>query len=137
MILSMMAMVLAMAQDAPQPAAADGEPPRRVRSVLVYGDDPCPKAEGDEIVVCPRMDESERYRIPKAFRDPPDESSSASWSRRVDLVNEVNRVGMPGSCSAVGTGGQTGCNSSFIRLWRDDQEAQRRAAEQAGEKLED
>lgn len=139
MILTMMAVLLAGAQDAPQPAAdlGSGEPPRRIRSLLVYGDDPCPKAEADEIVVCPRLDETERYRIPPQFRNPPDESTSASWTRRVDLVNEVNRVGMPNSCGAVGTGGQTGCNSTLNRMWRDDREAQRRAAIAAGEPLPD
>ena len=45
---------------------AQAEPPQRITNLLVYGDDPCPKGEGDEIVVCARRPESERYRIPKS-----------------------------------------------------------------------
>ncbi|MFN3593030.1 MAG: hypothetical protein ACK4TG_12710, partial [Thermaurantiacus sp.] len=34
----------------------------RTRTVLVYGDDPCPKSENpDEIIVCARRPEEERY----------------------------------------------------------------------------
>ena len=49
-------------------APASAEPPQRVFNLIVYGDDPCPKGEGDEIIVCARKPESERYRIPKKLR---------------------------------------------------------------------
>ncbi|WP_082457087.1 hypothetical protein [Sphingomonas sp. Leaf23] len=116
----------ALAQDAP----AD-PPPQRVRNATVYGKDACPKpASDDEIVVCARLDEGERYRIPKRFRAPPDRSSAgASWAVRADSAMEEARVGRPNSCSVVGTGGQTGCTQAMLRnwfAWRRDQQAQQR-----------
>ena len=39
-------------------APAQAEPPQRVFNLIVYGDDPCPKGEGDEIIVCARKPES-------------------------------------------------------------------------------
>lgn len=115
----------ALAQETP------ADPPQRVRNAMVYGEDACPRpANNDEIVVCARLDENERYRIPKRFRDPPDRSSAgASWAVRADSAMEEARVGRPNSCSVVGTGGQTGCTQAMLRQWfawrRDQQAAQR------------
>ena len=102
----------AIAQDKPQ------DPPQRVRSILLYGKEECPKpANADEIVVCANVGESP-YRIPKALRDKPDESAPAqAWTNRVETVEEVNRVGLPNSCSPVGTGGQTGCTRQMLKQW--------------------
>ncbi|RYY23826.1 MAG: hypothetical protein EOP62_18810 [Sphingomonadales bacterium] len=101
-----------MAQDVPQ------APPQRVRSILLYGQEECPKpANEDEIVVCANVGESP-YRIPKSLRDKPDESAPAqAWTNRVETVEEVNRAGLPNSCSPIGTGGQTGCTRQAIRQW--------------------
>lgn len=115
----------AMAQDAP------ADPPQRVRNATVYGEEACPKpTSDDEIVVCARLGENERYRIPKRFRNPPDKSSAgASWAMRADSAMEEARVGRPNSCSVVGTGGQTGCTQAMLRnwfAWRRDQQAQQR-----------
>ncbi|MGK6357091.1 hypothetical protein ACMGDH_17920 [Sphingomonas sp. DT-207] len=109
--------VPAAAQDQSTPQA----PPNRVRSVILYGDEQCPKPSGpDEVVVCANAGDSP-YRIPKQFRDQPDESSAASaWTRRVETVEEVNRAGLPNSCSPVGTGGQTGCSRQFLQQWAQD-----------------
>ena len=103
------------------PAAAQDQneskdPPQRVRSILLYGDEQCPKAESpDEIVVCANAGESP-YRIPKRFRNQPDEGAAAqAWTNRVETIEEVNRAGLPNSCSPVGTGGQTGCSRAAIR----------------------
>ena len=49
------------------PALAE-DPPVRMVTTTVYGTDPCPKPKGDEIIVCGRDPESERYRIPNRFR---------------------------------------------------------------------
>ena len=116
----------ALAQDAP------ADPPQRVRNATVYGDEACPKpSSDDEIVVCARLGENERYRIPKRFRNPPDKSSAgASWAMRADSAMEEARIGRPNSCSVVGTGGQTGCTQAMLRqwfAWRRDQQAQERA----------
>ncbi|MFN3458776.1 MAG: hypothetical protein ACK4Z8_14475, partial [Novosphingobium sp.] len=43
----------------------------KVNQLIVYGDDPCPKSEGNTITVCARKDEQERFRIPKPLRDNP------------------------------------------------------------------
>jgi hypothetical protein len=117
----------AAAQDAKDPQS----PPKRIRSVILYGEEACPKAENpDEIVVCASAGESQ-YRIPKRFRDEAKTSGDGvSWSRKVETVEEVNRVGMPGSCSPVGIGGQFGCTREFIRQWAQDRlERKAKAAE--------
>lgn len=103
----------AVAQDAP------ADPPQRVRNATVYGDEQCPKpASNDEIVVCARMSENERYRIPKRFRNPPSQASAdASWAERADVAMEAARATRPNSCSVIGTGGQTGCTQAMLRQW--------------------
>jgi hypothetical protein len=105
------------------PAAAQDrgpreDPPKRVRSILLYGDEQCPKAKAsDEIVVCANAGESP-YRIPKRFRNQPDESAPAqAWTNRVETVEQFNRAGLPNSCSPVGSGGQTGCTRQMIQQW--------------------
>jgi hypothetical protein len=45
------------------------EPDERIQTLVVYGEDPCPKSDDGSITVCARKPESERYRIPKALRD--------------------------------------------------------------------
>lgn len=94
------------------------EPPKRVRSVVLFGDEQCPKPSGpDEVVVCANAGESP-YRIPKRFRNQPAEGPGGqAWTRRVEVVEEVNRAGMPNSCSPVGTGGQTGCTRQMLQQW--------------------
>jgi len=100
------------AQDKPQ------DPPQRVRSILLYGTEECPKpASEEEIVVCANAGESP-YRIPKSLRDQPKEDAPAqAWTNRVETVEEVNRAGLPNSCSPIGTGGQTGCSRQFLQQW--------------------
>lgn len=103
-----------------QDAQQDGPqgPPQRVRNILLYGQDECPKPENsDEIVVCAKVGDSP-YRIPKEFRDAPRQDAAAqAWSNRVETVEQVNRAGLPNSCSPIGSGGQTGCTRQFIQQW--------------------
>lgn len=90
----------------------------RSRTVQVFGDDPCPKADNpDEIIVCARRPEEERYRIPQALRA---EERAAAIARQ-DQVG-ANRAALAsgrasatgiGSCSAVGAGGIIGCTSGL------------------------
>lgn len=90
----------------------------RSRTVLVFGDDACPKASNpDEIIVCARRPEEERYRIPKALR----EEERAAAIARQDQVG-ANRAALAsgqasatgiGSCSAAGAGGFTGCTQGL------------------------
>lgn len=118
------------------PAQADtSTPPQRVVNATVFGDDPCPRGKADEIIVCARQPEAERYRIPKPLRDPPEVPAAAqAWSSRVATIDEVNRTGLPNSCSPVGAGGQTGCTLDMVRRWKAEQQAKARAdAAAAGE----
>jgi hypothetical protein len=92
----------AMAQDS-------GE---RVNQLIVFGDDPCPPSVGDEITVCARKDEAERYRIPAPLRATPS-SQNEAWNNRVLAYETVGRSGAE-SCSPSGAGGWTGCASQLI-----------------------
>lgn len=114
-------------------ASAADPPTPTTRTATVFGDDPCPKATGDEIVVCGRLPESERFRIPKQFREGQrkDSGPSASWGSRVEVLEDAQRFTRPGSCTAIGSNGQSGCTEQMIRQWfRERQEmARARAAE--------
>ncbi|WBO23094.1 hypothetical protein [Sphingomonas abietis] len=86
-------------------------------SIVVYGDDACPQSNGDEIVVCAREPEGERYRIPKRFRGKKAEPAVGnSWANKNRSLDDAGRMaaGIPDTCSAVGTGGQSGCYSQFL-----------------------
>jgi hypothetical protein len=94
------------------PAAAQEASEPKVNMVIVYGDDKCPESSGDEIVVCPRMDESERYRIPPTLRTSSAPSNQA-WAERVRSIETVGRSGTM-SCSPTGAGGWTGCTGKLL-----------------------
>jgi hypothetical protein len=100
-------------------ASAQESPPERVSSAIVYGDDPCPEPQGDEIVVCAQRPESERYRIPKEVREKEEKEriSEQSWGSRVEGLDDAARFTRPNSCSVVGSGGQTGCFEQMLREW--------------------
>jgi hypothetical protein len=100
------------------PAGADAGLPQRSINVTVYGSDPCPKKGEDEIVVCARRPESERYRIPKSLRNRPrTDSASLAWGQQWSQIEDATRFTRPNSCSVVGTGGQTGCLQAALRQW--------------------
>jgi alkylation response protein AidB-like acyl-CoA dehydrogenase len=108
-----------------QEKEAQSTQPQRVRSVLLYGDQQCPKAESpDEIVVCANAGDSP-YRIPKNLRERTPGPEGTSWVRRAELIDEVNRVGMPGSCSPVGSYGASGCTLQAIQQWAAERKAQK------------
>lgn len=106
------------------------EPRQRTQSVLVYGDDPCPRSSNDEIVVCGRESEAERYRIPKRLRESAISVPEQAWTNRVQTLDDVSRAGLPSSCSPVGSGGQTGCYARYSDQWR----AERRMLNERREK---
>jgi len=111
-LLPMLLLVPAAAADAADP------PSQRTVSVVVYGDDPCPRATGgDEIVVCARRPDNERYRIPKELRKKEERPSEVSWASRVAGLEDAQRYTRPDSCSPVGTWGQTGCFQQMISQW--------------------
>ncbi|WP_030538831.1 hypothetical protein [Sphingobium sp. DC-2] len=113
----------------PMAAPAGAEPPRKIFNLIVYGDDPCPKGEGDEIIVCARKPESERYRIPKKLREKPAPSGGPGWGSQVATMEQVQRQTLPGSCSAIGSNGFTGCTAKMLEQWF----AERRMQESRGE----
>ncbi len=124
----------ALAQEA-SPATVPGS--ERVNLVIVYGNDPCPgSANPDDIVVCARKGEEERYRIPEPLRGDPNAPINQAWGERVRSMEYVGRQGTE-SCSPVGGGGATGCFAQLARLakaerqqadnasWKDLVEAER------------
>lgn len=111
-----------------QVSPALAEPPARESSVIVYGADPCPQADGGEVVVCARRPEEERYRIPRPIRER--QPTEAAWGSRVEGLEEASRAMRPGSCSVVGSFGQSGCTQALINQWFADRRARR--AEDSG-----
>lgn len=90
----------------PQPATEPGS--ERINQVIVYGDDPCQPSAPDEIVVCVRKEEAERFRIPEPLRGDPNAAANQAWAERVKSIEYVGKSGTE-SCSPVGGGGFTGC----------------------------
>jgi hypothetical protein len=109
------AILLLLAACAPSAAAA--EPAQTTRSLVIYGDEPCPESTDEEIVVCARRPETERYRIPKELRNKGRPPSEISWASRSEALEDAQRETRPNSCSVVGTWGQSGCWQQMIRQW--------------------
>jgi hypothetical protein len=84
----------------------------KVNQLIVYGDDACPPSTGNEITVCARKDESERYRIPESLRESISPQNDA-WTNRVIAYETIGANGAM-SCSPVGSGGFTGCVGKLI-----------------------
>lgn len=108
------------------PAAAQSASDVRIAEIIVYGNDPCPRSTEDEVVVCARKPEAERYRIPERFRESGPLQTRQSWAARARSFEYVGRTGTM-SCSAVGPGGHTGCLQNMI------DRARAEAREAAGE----
>ena len=119
----------AQAQSAPGEAAAPattqvaGPADVRVNQLIIYGDDPCPEStDPNEITVCARLPDSDRYRVPPSLRDNPNAPANNSWANRATELSYVGRTGTD-SCSTVGGGGFTGCFNQIVNQAR----AERRA----------
>jgi hypothetical protein len=98
----------------PVPNAAPSTAEPRINQVIVYGDDPCaPSRDPDEITVCARFPESDRFRIPPNLRDNPNSPANQSWTNRATELAYVGRTGTD-SCSTSGPGGFTGCLQQVI-----------------------
>jgi hypothetical protein len=121
-------LLLSFAAALPFPALASDPPPRQ-STLVVFGSDPCPQSQSDnEVVVCARRPEEERYRIPRRIRER--QPTETSWASRVEGLENESRAMRPNSCSAVGSNGFTGCNAAAIRQWY--AERRQRQAEDAG-----
>lgn len=108
-LIAAIALVPAAAQQGPETGGGE-----KVSQAIVYGQDDCPAATGDEIIVCARLPEAERYRVPEIFRgtdllNPKNEA----WANKVVALERVGRFGTD-SCSPVGLGGFTGCTQSLV-----------------------
>lgn len=107
--LTLAAAVLALPMlAAPEPAQA-----QRVNEIVVYGTDPCPRSTDDEVVVCARKPESERFRIPERLRQGGSLQSRQAWANRAIAFETYGKTGV-NSCSPVGPGGHTGCSQQLI-----------------------
>jgi len=84
----------------------------KVNQLIIYGDDACPPSVGDEITVCARKDEGERYRIPDILRQSGSPQNEA-WNERVLAYETVGNFGTM-SCSPSGYGGWTGCTQQLV-----------------------
>lgn len=99
--------------------AADAPGAKKIISIIVYGDDPCPKVDSDEIVVCAHRPDTERYRIPKELRKRAENErqTESSWASRASALEDEQRFTRPDSCSPVGSWGQTGCFQQMLSQW--------------------
>jgi len=80
----------------------------RTAEIIVFGNDPCPRSTDDDIVVCNRRPEEERYRLAPNLRPSGTRQERSSWANRAQEMKDVGATGI-GSCSAVGPGGSSGC----------------------------
>ncbi len=96
----------------PAPALAQDAPGDKVKLVTVFGEDPCEPSSADEIVICRRLDEGERFRIPEQLRESTSPQNEA-WNNRVLAYEMVGRSGIM-SCSPSGAGGVLGCTQKLI-----------------------
>jgi hypothetical protein len=85
--------------------------------VVVYGNDPCPRSTDDQVVVCSRRPETERYRLPKNQQLQGTRQQRQSWANKSQQLMTVGNTGT-GSCSAVGPGGREGCLTQQIQQER-------------------
>ena len=112
----------AVAQDESRPAAPEAE--ARVNQLIVYGEDSCPPSNEDEIIVCARLPEEERFRIPSSLRGRPNDPASRSWRDRAIELSYVGRSGI-GSCSPAGAGGFVGCHNELVNQARAERQGAR------------
>ena len=107
--LTLVAAIALPAAFAPAPALAQS----KVSEIIVYGTDPCPRSTDDEVVVCARKPEGERYRIPERLRSGGDLQKRQAWANRAIAFETYGKTGI-NSCSPVGPAGFTGCQQQLI-----------------------
>jgi hypothetical protein len=122
MIMSAAAVALAGGYAAlPAPAEAQAQP--NIAEIIVYGNDPCPRSTDDQVVVCARRPETERYRIPPNMRQSGTPQQMQSWAVRSKNLETVGNTGI-NSCSPVGPAGYTGCLEKLIKEARGQRKQQ-------------
>lgn len=102
---------------------AQAQSEERINQVIVYGDDPCPTSTDDEIVVCARKPDGDRYRIPEPLRGTsPNAPSNDAWANRAQQLEIAGRTGI-GSCTPAEGGGVIGCFNQLVRQAREERAA--------------
>ena len=95
----------------PAPALAQNN--NKISEIIVYGTDPCPRSTDDEVVVCARKPESERFRIPERYRQTGPRQTREAWANKATAFETYGKTGIQ-SCSPVGPAGFTGCQQQLI-----------------------
>jgi hypothetical protein len=108
----------------PTPALAQQD---AIAEVIVYGTDPCPRSSNNEVVVCARKPEGERFRIPEKLRTGGPRQERQAWANKAKALETVGSTGTF-SCSPVGPGGYTGCLTQVINQAK----RERKEANEAG-----
>jgi hypothetical protein len=99
----------------PGAAAVAGPDDVRVNQLIIYGTDACPQSQDpNEVTVCARLPEDDRFRLPPNLRQNPNDPASQAWAGRATELSYVGRTGAQ-SCSTVGGGGFTGCFDQMAR----------------------
>jgi len=102
------------------PVAATAQQ-KEIAEIIVYGNDPCPRSTDDQVVVCARKPEAERYRIPEKLRPSGPRQTREAWANRAKAFETVGETGTF-SCSPVGPGGYTGCLTQVINRAKRERE---------------
>lgn len=100
-------------------APATAQDNDRINEIIVYGNDPCPRSTDDEVVVCARKPEGERYRIPERLRTGGPRQTREAWANKARSLETVGATGI-NSCSPVGPAGFTGCLVQVIKQARSE-----------------
>ncbi|MEQ7873541.1 hypothetical protein ABDK56_06000 [Sphingomonas sp. ASV193] len=109
---------------APVPVAAQSA--GKVSEIIVYGNDPCPRSTDDNVVVCARKPEGERYRIPEKLRPNGTRQEREAWASKATQIQTMGATGI-NSCSPVGPGGYTGCLTQLIRNSKKERQEEQQA----------
>ena len=107
---------VALLSAVPQPSLAQSAD--SVSEIIVYGNDPCPRSTDDNVVVCARRPEADRYRIPERFRTGGPRQLRETWVNKARQLETVSATGI-NSCSPVGPAGFTGCLTQVINQARE------------------
>ncbi len=115
----------------PVPFAAPALAQQADRVLVIFGNDKCPtNASGEQIVVCSRRPEGERYRIPKEMRTPilitPE---NQSWAAKANDTLDAGGASGAGSCTASGPGGNIGCWAQQMRAAKRQRQTQNAESE--------
>lgn len=112
-------MILAalLALQAASAPAADLDPLFNAARVTKRAEVRCAEGAGEEIVVCGRRVDPERYRVPPQLRDRgfDPKGSTQSVSRERNALMDGTDSSSLGSCSTVGPGGMTGCLNKAVK----------------------